>query len=144
MPGERLVQIMQQLSKKPDSEETDVITGVVTSVSPLKIKLDKIELTEEFLILGALVQETKINIPAMTVEYRTDSNHEHVIPSTNTEVALVGSPYQHTHVISAWATEDALPTICLWRGLKVGDIVYMIRCAFAQKYYVLQRKEGIT
>lgn len=141
MPGERLVQMMHDMSKNPPSQETDVVIGVVTSTSPLKVKLDKIELTESFLILGALVQETIINIPALTSSYRDDNKHNHVIPA---HVTGLDASETHTHPIAAWATEDALQNIRLWRGLIVGDVVYMIRCSFGQKYYILQRKEGIT
>lgn len=35
-------------------------------------------------------------------------------------------------------------TINLWRGIRVGDEVYMLKCCNGQKYYVLQRKEGIS
>lgn len=93
----RLVKAMQRASKTPENEKVDLITGTVTSVSPLKIKTDKLELTETFLILGALCR-----------------------------VAI------------------ASPDILLWRGLQVGDEVYMIKFSKGQKYYVLQRKEGIT
>lgn len=93
----RLVKAMQKASKTPENEKVDLITGTVTSVSPLKIKTDKIELTETFLILGALCKVTTVS-----------------------------------------------PDILLWRGLQVGDEVYMIRFSEGQKYYVLQRKEGIT
>lgn len=93
----RLVKAMQRASKTPENEQVDLITGTVTSISPLKIKTDKLELTETFLILGALCK-----------------------------VATVS------------------PDILLWRGLQVGDEVYMIKFSKGQKYYILQRKEGIT
>lgn len=104
----RLVKAMQKASQTSENEKVDMITGTVTSISPLKIKTDKIELTETFLVLGALCKSTTIKIPERD------------------------------------ATEVALPDILLWRGLQVGDKVYMIRFSEGQKYYVLQRKEGIT
>lgn len=137
MPGERLVQAMQRAAEKPSSMETDVLLGIVTSVSPLKVKLDKIELTESFLILGALAKETTIKIPV-----RDANNHTHVIPAWTTGEAL-STEHPHTHAIPEQTTNAALPDILLWRGLKVGDSVYMLRCGFAQKYFILQRKEGI-
>lgn len=36
-----------------------------------------------------------------------------------------------------------LTDVVLWRGLRQGDQVNMIRCCNGQKYYVLQRKEGV-
>jgi len=104
----RLVKAIQRAAKIPENEKVDLVTGTVTSVNPLKIKIGKIELTESFLVVGALCKATTIKIPKRD------------------------------------ASEDALPDILLWRGLQVGDEVYMIRFSDGQKYYVLQRKEGIT
>ena len=132
----RLVKAMQKASKTPENEKVDLITGTVTSVSPLKIKTDKIELTETFLVLGALCKSTTIKIPK-----RDANTHKHKIPQHTTEPA---GTEPHTHVIKEFYSEVALPDILLWRGLQVGDEVYMIRFSEGQKYYVLQRKEGIT
>ena len=132
----RLVKAMQAASQKPENEKVDIITGTVTSVSPLKIKTDKIELTETFLVLGALCKSTTIKIPE-----RDANTHKHKVPQHTTEPA---GPGPHTHTINEFYTEVALPDILLWRGLQVGDEVYMIRFSEGQKYYVLQRKEGIT
>lgn len=46
--------------------------------------------------------------------------------------------------IPATDTQPAIPNVVLWRGLNIGDQVHMIRCGQGQKYYVLQRKEGIA
>lgn len=135
----RLVRAMQKAAAPKENSVVDIVTGTVISVQPLKIKTDKLELTESFLILGALCQETKIKIPE-----RDKNFHVHSIPQHSTQGATVGEYGSHTHVISALNTGEALPDIVLWRGLKVGDDVYMIRCSQGQKYYVLQRKEGIT
>ena len=45
--------------------------------------------------------------------------------------------------INGTTNETILSDVTLWRGLRVGDVVYMLRCRAGQKYYVLQRKEGI-
>ena len=132
----RLVKAMQTASQKSENEKVDIITGTVTSVNPLKIKTDKIELTETFLVLGALCKSTPIKIPK-----RDANTHRHKVPQHTTQPAGEGP---HTHTINEFYTEVALPDILLWRGLQVGDEVYMIRFSEGQKYYVLQRKEGIT
>ena len=98
--------------------------------------IGKIELTESFLVVGALCKATTIKIPK-----RDTYTHKHKILEHTTEPA---GPDLHTHVINEFYSEDALPDILLWRGLQVGDEVYMIRFSDGQKYYVLQRKEGIT
>ena len=59
MVGNKLLKIMQEAGKMPTGETTDLLFGVVTSVSPLKIKIDnRFEVDEKFLILSALVKET--------------------------------------------------------------------------------------
>lgn len=105
--GHRLAQMMREAGRTPQNEVVDIVEGEVTSVSPLKVKVDNRELTEAFLILGALCQETFI--PA---DYIINSN-------------------------------PGIENIRLWRGLKAGDRVMMIKVGRGQKYYVLQRKEGV-
>lgn len=134
----RLIKAMKKASTPSQNDIVDIVTGVVTSIDPLKIKIDKIELTESFLILSALCKETKIKIPTST-----ESAHIHIVPSHTTESATVGEYGSHTHTIAELNTEFALPEITLWRGLKVDDKVYMLKCCRGQKYYVLQRMEGI-
>ena len=89
--GHRLAQMMREAGRTPQNEVVDIVEGEVISVSPLKVKVDNRELTESFLILGALCQQTS-----------------------------------------------------MWRGLNSGDKVMMIKLARGQKYYILQRKEGVT
>ena len=89
--GHRLAKMMRDAGRTPQNEVVDIVEGEVTSVSPLKVKVDNRELTESFLILGTLCQQTS-----------------------------------------------------MWRGLNAGDKVMMIKLARGQKYYILQRKEGVT
>ena len=49
----------------------------------------------------------------------------------------------HSHTCPDGGTSTELELVLLWRGLQVGDIVYMIKCNGGQKFYVLQRKEGV-
>ena len=105
--GHRLAKMMRDAGRTPQNEVVDIVEGEVTSVSPLKVKVDNRELTEAFLILGALCQET-------------------FIPSD--------------YIISV---NSGIEKIRLWRGLNVGDKVMMIKLARGQKYYILQRREGV-
>ncbi len=137
MAGSKLVKIMQDAGKMPAGETTDLLFGVVTSVSPLKIKIDnRFEVDEKFLILSALVKETVIKIPE-----RDANNHRHEIPQHTTSPAGEGP---HTHNIPAYNTNNALPDILLWRGLQVGDKVRILRVNKGQQFFVLEREEGIT
>lgn len=119
--------------------------GVVTSVEPLKIKVEnRLEIDETFLLLSAFVKEKWINIPE-----DADNQHIHIIPAMDDEGAMwqtdpAAGPASHVHTIPQWKTKLALPKIKLWRGLKVGDAVRMIRLQNGQLYYVIERVEGIT
>lgn len=115
--GRRFVKQMHQMSQTASNEVVDIIIGEVTSVAPLKVKLDKIELTETFLIVGPYCKEAKITIPAHSHSYTDDG--------------------------SGRTTGTALTEIILWRNLVVGDQVMMLKCGKGQKYYMLQRKDGI-
>ena len=128
-------------SKKP----AELALGEVTSVNPLKIKVEnRLEIDETFLMLSAFVKEKWINIPE-----DADNQHIHTIPAVDSEGGVwqtdpAAGPVTHTHTISEWKTSLALQKIKLWRGLKVGDQVRMIRLQNGQLYYVLERVEGIT
>lgn len=128
-------------SKKP----AELALGEVTSVNPLKIKIEnRLEVDETFLMLSAFVKEKWINIPE-----DADNQHIHTIPAVDSEGAIwqtdvASGPSPHSHTISEWKTSLALQKIKLWRGLKVGDQVRMIRLQNGQLYYVLERVEGIT
>ncbi len=136
MAGNKLIKIMQDASKPASGETTDLLFGVVTSVSPLKIKIDnRFEVDERFLILSALVKETVIKIPE-----REENKHLHVIPQHTTSAAGEGP---HTHTILQMDTRSALPDILLWRGLRVGDKVRILRVNKGQQFFVLEREEGI-
>ena len=138
--GHRLVQAMRRAGTTPQNEIVDIVIGEVTSVKPLKIKIENRELTESFLILGALCKETHIytdNVKKL--------DHRHAIAATSTQSA--GDP-SHSHGINALNTNPTTPTdanydIMLWRGLKVKDRVLMLKVGRGQKYYILQREEGV-
>ena len=139
--GHRLAQMMREAGKTPQNEIVDIVMGEVTSVNPLKVKIEGRELTQSFLILSALCKETHIytdNVKKL--------DHRHVIPSTSTGSSGTDS---HSHTVSSKTTDPATPQdaqydIMLWRGLKVGDTVLMLKVSRGQKYYILQREEGVS
>jgi hypothetical protein len=90
MAGDKLIQTIQSMAKPPVGETTDLLFGEVTSVSPLKVRVDnRFEVDEQFLILSALVKETVISVPTSGA-----STHSHTIPQHTTSSEGVGS---HTH-----------------------------------------------
>jgi hypothetical protein len=130
--------MMREAGRTPQNEVVDIVTGEVTSVKPLKVKVESRELTESFLILGALCKETHIytdNIKSL--------EHYHYLSSTTT--GLSGAE-AHLHSIASQTTgypSGADYDIMLWRGLRVGDRVLMLKVGRGQKYYIMQREEGV-
>ena len=138
--GHRLTQLIREAGKTPQNEIVDIVIGEVTSIEPLKVKVENRELTESFLILGAMCKETHIYTPNIKKH-----NHRHVITEWSTQPA---GEYTHSHTISARDTDPVKPhnddfDIMLWRGLKVGDKVLMLKVGRGQKYYIIQREEGV-
>ena len=123
--GHRLAQLMRQAGRQPQNEVVDIVMGQVTSVKPLKVKIENRELTESFLVVGALCQETRISGSAFTIP-----THTHKL-SEDTEDKTEPSASTPTSVL-------------LWRGLRVGDRVFMLKVSRGQKYYILQREEGVV
>lgn len=123
--GHRLARMMREAGRTPQNEIVDLIEGEVTSVSPLKVKVDNRELTEAFLILGALCQET-------------------IIPRVlGNDTYIYENPHSHAGVHGQTSENNCkIYQIKLWRGLRKGDKVMMLKLGRGQKYYILQRKEG--
>ena len=114
--GHRLAQLMREAGRTPQNEIVDIVTGLVTSVSPLKVKVENRELTETFLIL-----ETHIY-----TDYIIKHEHTHQTPHPGATGGPMGNDFD----------------IMLWRGLRVGDKVLMLKVGRGQKYYIIQREEG--
>ena len=144
--GKAILEAAKQYNQVPDSQFSDVLSGTVISVNPLQIKVgDKLTLNAKNLILSAFVQETWINVPTTPNPLEPADGkyqHRHFIDA-ETELANDGQGADHKHAIKIY-TEFAHPKILLWRGLQVADVVYLLRVAKGQSYFVLQRQEGIT
>lgn len=135
--GHRLAQLMREAGKPPQNQIVDIITGEVTSVKPLKVKIENRELTSSFLILGALCQETHIYTDNIK-KYK----HVHSVPAVSTS-----SADEHSHNVSQRDTLEPVQgdfDIMLWRGLRIGDRVLMLKVGQGQKYYIIQREEGVS
>ena len=159
MAGERLIDIMNQVKKEDKSDTTDLMFGVVTSINPLKIKVEnRFEITEEFIVLSAMCKEMTVNIFAHThqITVWNAGTHTHGTPAGTSGATTVGDHGTHTHSIPAATTNskgvhshgatatEKLTSVTLWRGLQVNDKVRMLRVSKGQMYYVLEREEGIV
>lgn len=121
--GHKLAKLMREAGKPPQNEIVDIVVGEVTSIKPLRVKIENRELTESFLIVGALCKETSIGSSAFTIP-----NHAHQLENS----------------VETTEPSKSTPTkVILWRGLRVGDRVFMLKVGRGQKYYILQREEGV-
>lgn len=58
----KFISAVKKIAQPPESSIVDVVTGQIVSVSPLKVKVDGVTLSESFIIVGALCQEKKITL----------------------------------------------------------------------------------
>lgn len=64
--GDKMIKIMKKISKStnPSSIMTDVVYGTVRKVKPLTVLVDnRLELTEEFLVLSPFCKKVMFTIP---------------------------------------------------------------------------------
>lgn len=136
--GSKLVQTFQKIAQVPTQDQAGLVIGTVTSIEPLKIKVgEKLELSETFLVLSPFVQKVTIDVyePGATTP-----GHTHSILARST--GFGGDP-SHSHSVPATETQAGMTQIVLWPGLEIGDVVFMLRMDKGQRYYVLQKQEGI-
>lgn len=146
--GTRLVKTIQTITRSPVNNSTDFVLGTVITTKPLVITVGTLTLTEKYLMLSPFCVETKINLNHSHTSTGTTGSTD--LGSHNHNVTISGSTYgttdkslgSHSHSVNL-TSEDGLGIVTLWRGLKSGDNVLMLKGMRGQKYYVLQRQEGI-
>lgn len=145
--GTRLVKTIQTITSRK-ATNGDFVMGTVIKLSPLIIQVGTMNLTENFLMLSPFCVETKINLDhshelSGSTKSTSLGSHLHSVTINSSNYATsevnLGS---HSHEVELQSA-NGLGVVTLWRGLKVGDNVLMLRGANGQKYYVLQRQEGI-
>ena len=99
---------------------SDVISGTVTKINPLEVKIDaKLTLEEDFLILTNNVRDYTVDV---TVEnWQTESE---------------SSPDKHSHKLKG------KKKITVHNALKVGDEVIMLQQKGGQMYVILDKIKG--
>ena len=100
---------------------SDVISGAVTKINPLEVKIDpKLTLEEDFLILTNNVKDYTVDI---TVE--------------DWQTEFYGSSeYRHNHAVKG------KKKITVHNALKVGDEVIMLQQKGGQMYVILDKIKG--
>ena len=148
--GTRLVSTIQTIAQSPSNgaKSTDFVMGTVATVNPISIKVGNLILPEDFLMLSPFCVEVKVDLThnhetSATIGETELGAHTHTVKvSSSTYTTAETDLGSHTHEAEV-SSENGLGILTLWRGLKVGDNVLMLRGAGGQKYYVLQRQEGI-
>ncbi len=149
MEGNKLLEIIQKASKPNPSELTDMVVGQVTSISPLKVKVEnRFELEGDFLILTKNVKDYTLEV---TMNWSTESvaNHTHSYSGStdNSPVNVNGTNYNHSHPYSG-TTQGAgqhshsmsgTKSITIHNALKVGDTVLMLRVRQGQKFVIIDK-----
>lgn len=126
------------------------IYGTVTSVSPLKIRIQPtIELTQSFLELSHLVQDYFVDL---TVGFETEKDkflvpdHTHTLndylvsPDKYAENTTLTTDFDTTHHHEIKKTIK----VKVHNGLRVGERVILLQMAGGKRYYVLDRVNDHT
>lgn len=122
------------------SDMTNACIGTVTSIDPIEIEIDaKTKLGEEFLFFLPFVKQWDITSTDEDSGGIFNFHHTHVVEG---ETEIAGDP-PHTHQFSV-VSQPALLNITMWRGLRQGDGVLMMRCSMGSKYLILTRLDGFS
>ncbi|MEG0431057.1 MAG: DUF2577 family protein [Anaerovoracaceae bacterium] len=117
LAGQKFLGLMQQIGKdmNPDSQKAALLYATVESIQPISILIagNPEPITSEFIEVGALCRKYVIPQPHI---------HNDVPPDTS-------------------LTKEETEEIVLWRGLKRGDRVIVIKLNSGQMYYIMQRVE---
>lgn len=154
--GSKLIKVMREAAKPTENERVGISIGEVISITPIKIRCDKLELTEAFLLLSPFCRALTLSVfqhnHTITTTVQNARSHTHTTPTGTTgaggtdshthsiPAAVTGNDGDHGHTAASSET-DALTSVTVWRGLQVGDKVQMLKCAGGQTYYVLERIE---
>ena len=156
-----LLETIQEIVKNTNNSLalTDILFGTVTSASPLKIQIEqKLELTEEFLILTKNVVDYTVNVTLndwKTNETALSKTHGHtadldisvssaispndnnakITNTVNGNVSITDTKidFSHSHSISG------KKSITIHNALSKGDKVSLIRQMGGQKFIVLDK-----
>lgn len=168
--GDRLINTMKKVSQKanPTTKNTDLVYGVVQKVSPLTVLIDnRLELTEEFLILSPFCYKTSFSFSISSHSHSVSvnpisqedhshevgdiaiKNHKHKVDSKDTSEAGAQSVtgiktktaggFNITPTASCGNAGGHKVSITLWDNLDIGDKLVMLRVAEGQAYMILYR-----
>ena len=131
MAAARIVSATYSAYKIPaTAAASSVLFGDIRSVSPLKLYVEGKEIPESFIVLSPMAKEFKL-----------DLRHQHEYSGTTSDTATYSGV---TQIAGAGFPVPNSGDFLVWRGLKVGDQVVVLKSNSSQLYYILHRKEGLT
>jgi len=136
MAGERLVKLIND-AKTPDHKMTDIMFGEVVSTSPLRVRVEnRFTVEREFLILSQMVRDLTVRIRIPTISATTGQVNSVQLDGNRPDI---DRDVQRVSVVTNVNTGQQEQEIQIFRALRVGDRVRMIRGRKSQLYYVLER-----
>lgn len=144
--SERLLKAIQSVSwaAVQAGAPTGIYYGTVTSETPLKILVEqKMELTEEFLVLSGAVRDRKVELTLAVGTMETEdasfpTSHTHPCDAQST-VGSASFDSAHRHRL------EGRKQVLLHLALRTGEKVILLRMQGGQKFLVLDRLgEGET
>ena len=113
MAGNKILEVIRKTSQENKSDLTDLLFGQVTSVSPLRIKIEnRYEISDDLIILTSAVQDFEVE---MTVDHETETASSHIHKYKGKKKFFV-------HL-----------------ALKVGEKVLVLRVQNGQKFVIIDR-----
>ena len=146
--GDYLLATIERIARRLIlAREPLCLTGEVVAVNPLKIRVKNYELSEDNLVLDVRCTEQWIKVPkdgankhVHTIKGKTKLAKTDGVLIPGTGGASWTEPKGHEHEIE-FDSQEALPEICLWRELRVGDKVRIIRLEGGAIHWVTGRIE---
>ncbi|MBP3037992.1 DUF2577 domain-containing protein [Bacillaceae bacterium Marseille-Q3522] len=136
MAGEVLAKLLAEAKGNP-SELSDIVFGKVTSISPLSVMVDnRFEVSGDFLILSAMVQDLKVKISIPVITASTRQVNSVGLNGTKPDVT---KDVEKVTVVNQVNVSQQVQEIQIFRPLQVDDQVRMLRVQNGQLYYVLER-----
>lgn len=146
--GDYLLATIERVARRLiQANEPLCLTGEVIAVKPLKIRVKNYELGEEHLVLDVRCTQQWIKVPKdgankhiHKIKGKTKLAKTDGVLTPGSGGASWAEPAGHEHEIE-FDSQEALPEICLWRELRIGDKVRIIRLEGGAIHWVTGRIE---
>lgn len=136
----RTIEALRKLNKMPPNNFTGVEIAVITSINPTKIKVNGIEIDSGFIYKSPLCE--KFETEVFKHKHTYNVKHHHLYDDHDTGEGAGGSRTDVStseEMTEDRETSEELKSVVVWRGLKVGDEVLVLRTNKSQKYILLCR-----